>query len=88
MEAPTIDVQLHVVQCKEGNFIARAIGYQGVIAWGETEEQVMQRIKSAWFTIQQVRSTLTPNSAATIARNAGLNGGRIVTMNVPLKQAC
>ena len=47
------EITVRVVEGDEGYFIARAIGYPGVSAFGKSQEQAIEGIKEAWMTMNR-----------------------------------
>lgn len=42
------EITVRIVSDAEGYFIARAVGYPGVISFGRSEEEVMADIEKVW----------------------------------------
>jgi predicted RNase H-like HicB family nuclease len=43
------EITVRIVKDTEGYFIARAVGYLGVISFGRSEDEVMSDIREIWF---------------------------------------
>lgn len=52
-------IEVRIIEDEEGYFIAKAVDYRGVIAFGRSEEEVMDRIAWAWFSIYQAQTKTT-----------------------------
>lgn len=43
------EVTVRIIETEDGSYVAKAIGYPGVIAYGRDKEEVKEDIEAVWY---------------------------------------
>lgn len=76
------EITIQFVTDEDGYFIGKAVGYPGVIAFGKTQQAMIEGIKEAWFAMDDFNTMRNIGKSSRPAYN-----GKITETNLRLQLA-